>query len=104
MSQKITLVDDDKNITASVSLALKSEGFDVTVYNDSVEGLEGINAAPPELAILDIKMPRLDGIELIQKLRASHNFPVILLTSKDDEIDEIIGLSMWEDEYNTNPF
>ena len=104
MSQKITLVDDDKNITASVSLALKSEGFDVTVYNDSVEGLEGINAAPPELAILDIKMPRLDGIELIQKLRASHNFPVIFLTSKDDEIDEIIGLRMGADDYITKPF
>ena len=94
MTHKIGLVDDDQNITTSVSMALKAEGFSVMTYNDGVEGLKGINNQQPDLAILDIKMPQMDGIELIQELRKKHSFPIIFLTSKDDEIDEIVGLRM----------
>jgi two-component system response regulator ChvI len=101
---KITLVDDDRNITTSVAMALKAEGFQVQVYNDGEEGLAGIKSNIPDLAILDIKMPKMDGIELVQKLRKDYAFPIIFLTSKDDEIDEIIGLRMGADDYVTKPF
>ncbi len=104
MAHTITLVDDDQNITTSVSMALKAEGFDVSVYNDGREGLEGIQNSQPDLAILDIKMPNMDGIELIQELRKEFHFPIIFLTSKDDEIDEIVGLRMGADDYITKPF
>lgn len=104
MSHHITLVDDDQNITTSVSMALKAEGFEVSVYNDGLAGLEGIHTRQPDLAILDIKMPQMDGIELIKALRKSYGFPIIFLTSKDDEIDEIVGLRMGADDYVTKPF
>lgn len=104
MSHKITLVDDDQNITTSVSMALKAEGFDVNVYNDGRDGLEGIQKSLPDLAILDVKMPHMDGIELIKELRKEYTFPIIFLTSKDDEIDEIVGLRMGADDYITKPF
>lgn len=103
-THKIALVDDDRNITTSVSMALKSEGFEVDVYNDGEEGYRGITSAVPDIAVLDVKMPRMDGIELIQKLRKTHDLPIIFLTSKDDEIDEIIGLRMGADDYITKPF
>ncbi len=104
MAHKISLVDDDQNITTSVSMALRAEGFDVSVYNDGQEGLDGINKNQPDIAILDVKMPNMDGIELIQELRKTYTFPIIFLTSKDDEIDEIIGLRMGADDYITKPF
>lgn len=105
MSQTIALVDDDKNITASVSMALEAEGFKVSVYHDGEAGFAGITSHSPDIAILDIKMPRMDGIELIQKLRQDNlTLPIIFLTSKDDEIDEVIGLRMGADDYITKPF
>ena len=104
MVNRIALVDDDQNILTSVSLALESEGFIVDKYLDGEQGLNGIIRRPPDLAVLDIKMPRLDGMEVLEKLRKSSNLPVIFLTSKDDEIDEAIGLRMGADDYITKPF
>ena len=104
MAQKIALVDDDRNILASVSMALKAEGYDVVTYNDGEEGLKGITANTPDLVVLDIKMPRMDGMEVLGKLREKSALPVIFLTSKDDEVDEVIGLRMGADDYITKPF
>lgn len=104
MTHKIALIDDDQNILTSVSMALKSEGFDVKTYNDGEEGLEGITTEIPNLVVLDIKMPRMDGMEVLTKLRESSMLPVIFLTSKDDEIDQVIGLRMGADDYITKPF
>ncbi len=105
MNQTIALVDDDKNITTSVSMALEAEGFSVIVYHDGEAGFRGISDHNPDIAVLDVKMPRMDGIELIQKLRQDHKtLPIIFLTSKDDEIDEVIGLRMGADDYITKPF
>lgn len=104
MSHRIALVDDDRNILTSVSMALEAEGFNVKTYNDGEEGLQGIQAAPPDLVVLDIKMPRLDGMEVLTRLRESSQIPVIFLTSKDDEVDEVIGLRMGADDYITKPF
>lgn len=101
---RIALVDDDRNILTSVSMALEAEGFDVKTYNDGEEGLEGLTSNPPDLAVLDIKMPRMDGMELLSKLRENSALPVIFLTSKDDEIDEVLGLRMGADDYITKPF
>ena len=101
---KICLIDDDQNILASLSLALKSEKFDVETYSDGISGLEALKDDDFDIAILDIKMPRLDGLELLQKLRNSSNIPVIFLTSKDDEIDQLLGLKMGADDYITKPF
>ena len=103
-THSITLVDDDRNILTSVSMALEAEGFNVKTFNDGEAGLEGIKANNPDLAILDIKMPRMDGIEVLTKLRENSDIPVIFLTSKDDEIDEAIGLRMGADDYITKPF
>jgi len=100
----IALVDDDRNIIASVSMSLEAEGFNVKTYNDGEEGLKGITDNPPDLVVLDIKMPRMDGMEVLSKLRESSNLPVIFLTSKDDEVDEVIGLRMGADDYITKPF
>ena len=100
----IALVDDDRNILASVSMALEAEGFTVNTYNDGEEGLKGITANPPDLAVLDIKMPRMDGMEVLSRLREKSSMPVIFLTSKDDEIDEVLGLRMGADDYITKPF
>jgi two-component system response regulator ChvI len=104
MSAEIVLVDDDQNIVTSVSMALEAEGFTVRSYNDGEAGYAGIIDAPPDLAVLDIKMPRMDGLELLEKLRQSTKLPVIFLTSKDDEIDEVLGLRMGADDYITKPF
>jgi len=101
---KICLIDDDQNILASLSLALKSEKFDVETYSDGISGLEALKDNDFDIAILDIKMPRLDGLELLQKLRNSSDIPVIFLTSKDDEIDQLLGLKMGADDYITKPF
>ncbi|MEM6762516.1 MAG: response regulator transcription factor [Pseudomonadota bacterium] len=100
----IALVDDDRNILTSVSIALESEGFDVETYNDGASGLEGLSINPPDLAVLDIKMPRMDGLELLRRLRQSSDLPVIFLTSKDDEIDELFGLKMGADDFIRKPF
>ena len=99
MQQTIALVDDDKNILTSVSMALEAEGFKVRTYTDGSEALRGLNAQPADLAVLDIKMPRMDGMELLGRLREGSNLPVIFLTSKDDEVDEVLGLRMGADDY-----
>jgi len=101
---KICLIDDDQNILASLSLALKSEKFDVETYSDGIAGLEALKKNNFDIAILDIKMPRLDGLEVLQKLRNISDIPVIFLTSKDDEIDQLLGLKMGADDYITKPF
>jgi len=102
--QTIALVDDDQNILASLSAALEDEGFSVDTYADGVEAFEGIGRRPVDLAILDIKMPRMDGMELLGQLRQKNNVPVIFLTSKDDEVDEVMGLRLGADDYIKKPF
>lgn len=104
MPHTIALVDDDQNILASLSAALEDEGYSVDTYGDGVEALDGIARRPVDLAILDIKMPRMDGMELLGNLRKKNNLPVIFLTSKDDEIDEVMGLRMGADDYIKKPF
>lgn len=104
MHQKIALVDDDQNILTSVSLALEAEGYDVDTYGDGVEALAGLGSHPVDLAVLDIKMPRMDGMELLSELRKKDRLPVIFLTSKDDEVDELLGLRMGADDYIKKPF
>jgi len=100
----ITLIDDDENIVASVSLALESHGHAVKAYYDGASGLEGVEASPPDLVILDVKMPRMDGMEVLRRLRQTSEIPVIMLTSKDDEIDEILGFNLGADDYMHKPF
>ena len=104
MSEKIILIDDDNNILTSVSVALTAEGWVIETYNDSEQGLIALQRNTPDIAILDIKMPKLDGMEVLKKLRETNDVPVIFLTSKDDEIDEAIGLRMGADDYITKPF
>jgi len=104
MQSTIALVDDDRNILASVSIALEAEGFKVRTYADGAEALRGLAANPVDLAILDIKMPRMDGMELLGRLRQNSNLPVIFLTSKDEEVDEVLGLRLGADDYITKPF
>lgn len=104
MASRITLVDDDQNILTSVSLFLETEGYKVETYSDGEQGFNGIIRNPPDLVILDIKMPRLDGMEVLEKLRKKSNIPVIFLTSKDDEVDEALGLRIGADDYITKPF
>ena len=104
MVNRIALIDDDQNILTSVSLALEAEGFTVDKYLDGEQGLNGITRRPPDLAVLDIKMPRLDGMEVLEKLRKTSNLPVIFLTSKDDEVDEALGLRIGADDYIKKPF
>ena len=101
---KIALVDDDRNILTSVSMTLETEGFDVDTYTDGQSALDAFSRSMPDWAILDIKMPRMDGMDLLQRLRQKSSLPVIFLTSKDDEIDEILGLRMGADDYVTKPF
>lgn len=100
----IALVDDDRNILTSLSIALHAEGFRVRVYADGESALKPLLDNPPDLAVCDIKMPRLDGLELLKRLRAKSTLPVILLTSKDDELDEALGLSLGADDYIAKPF
>ena len=102
--QTIALVDDDRNILTSVSIALEAEGYRVETYTDGASALDGLMARPPQLAIFDIKMPRMDGMELLRRLRQKSDIPVIFLTSKDEEIDELFGLKMGADDFITKPF
>jgi two-component system response regulator ChvI len=97
-------VDDDQHIITSVSLMLDAEGFEVDTYSDGEQALIGLRRRPADLAILDIKMPRMDGMELLSKIRENSHLPVIFLTSKDDELDEALGLRMGADDYITKPF
>ena len=104
MSVTIALVDDDRNILTSVSIALQAEGFVTRVYSDGEAALKALADNPPDLAILDVKMPRMDGMELLRRLREKSALPVIFLTSKDDELDEALGLAMGADDYIAKPF
>ena len=101
---RIALMDDDRNILTSVAMTLETEGFDVETYTDGQSALDAFARSMPDLAILDIKMPRMDGMDLLQRLRQKSLLPVIFLTSKDDEIDEILSLRMGADDYVTKPF
>src|SRR5579884_2878975 len=100
----IALVDDDKNILESVSMLLEQEGYHVRSFSDPAAALTALTTTPPDLAILDIKMPRMDGLELLRRLRQSGDLPVIFLTSKDEEIDELAGLNAGADDYIRKPF
>jgi two-component system response regulator ChvI len=100
----IALVDDDRNILTSVGMLLEQEGYHVRTYADGASALTALQATPPDLAILDIKMPRMDGLELLRRLRQSADLPVIFLTSKDEEIDELMGLNAGADDYIRKPF
>ena len=100
----IALVDDDRNILTSVGMLLEQEGYHVRAYADGASALGALLATPPDLAILDIKMPRMDGLELLRRLRQSGDLPVIFLTSKDEEIDELMGLNAGADDYVRKPF
>lgn len=104
MTATIALVDDDRNILTSVSIALQAEGFLTRVYSDGETALKALVDNPPDLAIFDIKMPRMDGLELLRRLREKSAMPVIFLTSKDDELDEALGLAMGADDYIAKPF
>ena len=104
MSATIALVDDDRNILTSISIALEGEGFRVRTYIDGASALDALSDNPADLAVLDIKMPRMDGMELLRRLRQSTDMPVIFLTSKDEEIDEVLGLKMGADDYIGKPF
>ena len=104
MTATIALVDDDKNILTSVSIALQSEGFATRIYTDGETALKSLIENPPDLAVLDIKMPSMDGMELLRRLREKSAIPVIFLTSKDDELDEALGLAMGADDYISKPF
>lgn len=101
---KIALVDDDRNILTSVTITLEAEGFEVDTYNDGQQAFEAFSKKMPDMAVLDIKMPRMDGMDLLQRLRQKSQIPVIFLTSKDDEIDEVLGLRMGADDYMIKPF
>src|SRR4051794_13224540 len=100
----IALVDDDRNILTSVSIALEAEGYRIRSYTDGASALDGLRQSPPDLAILDIKMPRMDGMELLRRLRQKSDLPVIFLTSKEEEIDEVFGLKMGADDFIRKPF
>jgi two-component system response regulator ChvI len=104
MSQVIALVDDDRNILTSISIALQAEGFITRVYSDGDTALKAFAENPPDLGVFDIKMPRMDGMELLRRVRESSAMPVIFLTSKDDELDEALGLAMGADDYISKPF
>ena len=100
----IALVDDDRNILTSVSIVLEAEGYRITTYTDGFSALDGFDSSPPDLAILDIKMPRMDGMETLRRLREKSDLPVIFLTSKDEEFDELFGLKMGADDFVRKPF
>jgi two-component system response regulator ChvI len=100
----IALVDDDHNILTSLSIGLEAEGYRVVTYSDGAAALDGFKINPPDLAILDIKMPRMDGMETLRRLRQKSDMPVIFLTSKEEEIDELFGLKMGADDFIRKPF
>jgi two-component system, OmpR family, response regulator ChvI len=104
MSTTIALVDDDRNILTSLSVTLQAEGFTTRLYSDGEAALKALTETPPDLAVLDIKMPRMDGMELLRRLKEKTDFPVIFLTSKDEELDEALGLAMGADDYIAKPF
>ena len=104
VKERIALVDDDRNLLASVSMLLEAEGFAVRCFTDGASALQGLGADPVDLAVLDVKMPRMDGMELLQRLRKRSDVPVVFLTSKDDEVDEVLGLRMGADDYIKKPF
>tara|TARA_B100002051_G_scaffold52834_1_gene48222 strand:- start:59 stop:760 length:702 start_codon:yes stop_codon:yes gene_type:complete len=99
MNQTIALIDDDRNILTSISIALEKEGFKVQTYLDGESALIGLTRTPPDLAVIDIKMPKMDGEELLKKLRKKTTLPVIFLTSKDEEVDELLGLKLGADDF-----
>ena len=100
----IALVDDDRNILTSVTMALEAEGYEVRSYTDGAAAFSALSQTPPDLAVFDIKMPRMDGMELLRRIRQKSDLPVIFLTSKDDEIDEVLGLRMGADDFIRKPF
>src|SRR5947209_7324915 len=100
----IALVDDDRNILTSVSIALEAEGYRVMTYSDGASALDGFKTSPPDVAVLDIKMPRMDGMEMLRRLRQKSDMLVIFLTSKDEEIDELFGLKMGADDFIRKPY
>jgi two-component system, OmpR family, response regulator ChvI len=100
----IALVDDDRNILTSVGITLEAEGYQVQKYSDGAAALQGLQDSPPDMAIFDIKMPRMDGMELLRRIRQKSDLPIIFLTSKDDEIDELFGLKMGADDFIKKPF
>ena len=104
MTATIALVDDDRNILTSVTIALEAEGFRVRTYPDGQKAWEALSVKPADLAVLDVKMPRMDGMELLRKLRDVGDMPIIFLTSKDDEIDQVLGFRMGADDYIGKPF
>lgn len=104
MDASIALVDDDRNILTSVSIALQAEGFTTRLYTDGESALRALTGNPADLGVFDIKMPRLDGIELLRRLRQTSAMPVIFLTSKDDEVDQELGLALGADDYIAKPF
>lgn len=104
MNQEIALVDDDRNILTSVSIALQAEGFATRVYTDPAAALKAFADKQPDLGVFDIKMPNMDGMELLRRVREFSSMPVIFLTSKDDELDEALGLAMGADDYISKPF
>src|SRR5438552_17460315 len=95
----IALVDDDRNILTSVSIALEAEGYRIMTYTDGASALDGFKTSPPDLAILDIKMPRMDGMEMLRRLRQKSDMPVISLTSTEEDIDELFGLKLGADDF-----
>jgi len=99
MTHTIALVDDDRNILTSISMALENEGFKVQTYIDAENALIGISRNPPDLAVIDIKMPRMDGEELLRRLRKKTSIPILFLTSKDEEVDELLGLKLGADDF-----
>jgi two-component system response regulator ChvI len=102
--QRIALVDDDEDILTSVSIALELEGYKVATYRDGASALMAFKTSPPDLAVLDVKMPRMDGMEMLRRLREVSDVPVILLTCKNDEVDEVLGLKMGADDFMHKPF
>ncbi|MFZ4121119.1 MAG: response regulator transcription factor [Caulobacterales bacterium] len=100
----IALVDDDENILASLKVFFEQEGYAVRTYHDGQAALAGLADSPPDVAILDIKMPKMDGVELLKRLRQTSQVPVIFLTSKDEEMDEVVGFTVGADDYITKPF
>jgi two-component system response regulator ChvI len=104
MTATIALVDDDRNILTSVSIAIQAEGYVTRLYADGESALKALLDNPADIGIFDIKMPRMDGLELLRRLREKSDMPVIFLTSKDEELDEALGLAMGADDYITKPF
>lgn len=104
MTKTIALVDDDRNILTSVTIALEAEGFRVRTYPDGQKAYDALSGNPADLAVLDVKMPRMDGMELLRRLREISDMPIIFLTSKDEEIDQLLGLRMGADDYINKPF